>query len=77
MSASFIIIEIRHLFRVMKSFYTCQTELAVFCVGKWVGENNGSTIDFIVFEKVARGRSSREIAKNADWYTWGGGGSHL
>ena len=38
-----------------------------------MGENNGSTIDFIVFEKVVRGRSSGEIAKNANWYTWGGG----
>ena len=41
-----------------------------------MGENNGSTIDFIVFEKVVRGRSSGEIAKNANWYTWGGGGVH-
>ena len=44
-----------------------QTALAVFCVGKCVGENNGSTIDSVVLAKVLRGRSSGETAKIADW----------
>ena len=42
-----------------------------FCAGKCVGENNRSTIDSIVLGKVARGRSSGEIAKNADWQAVG------
>ena len=36
-----------------------------------MGENNRSTIDSIVLGKVARGRSSGDIAKNADWQAVG------
>ena len=46
--------------------YLFQTALAVFCMGKCAGENNGSTIYYIVLAKVARGRSSGETARNAD-----------
>ena len=32
-----------------------------------MGENNGATINSIVLVNVARGRYSRETARNANW----------